>query len=118
MHGYVCGASRSGKTVAAMRLVAELAHVRRKKTGKRLRVVVMDPKRDWRALARLVEPERLRFYSLGNLQFHPLKLNVCKIPHGVWPQVWIDAMIEIYCRAYGLLERGKQLLGETLYSFI
>jgi len=116
MHGYVCGASRSGKTVAAMRLVAELAHVRRKKTGKRLRVVVMDPKRDWRALARLVEPERLRFYSLGNLQFHPLKLNVCKIPHGVWPQVWIDAMIEIYCRAYGLLERGKQLLGETLYS--
>lgn len=116
MHGFVCGASRSGKTVAAMRLVAELAHVRRKKTGKRLRIVVMDPKRDWRALARLVEPERLKFHSLGNLQFHPLKLNVCKIPHGVWPQTWIDAMIEIYCRAYGLLERGKQLLGETLYS--
>lgn len=116
MHGFVCGASRSGKTVAAMRLVAELAHVRRKKTGKRLRIVVMDPKRDWRALARLVEPERLKFNSLGNLQFHPLRLNVCKIPHGVWPQTWIDAMIEIYCRAYGLLERGKQLLGETLYS--
>lgn len=116
MHGFVCGASRSGKTVAAMRLVAELAHVRRKKTGKRLRIVVMDPKRDWRALARLVEPERLKFNSLGNLQFHPLKLNVCKIPRGVWPQTWIDAMIEIYCRAYGLLERGKQLLGETLYS--
>lgn len=116
MHGFICGASRSGKTVAGMRLVAELTHVRRKKTGKRLRIVVMDPKRDWRALARLVEPERLRFYSLGNLQFHPLKINVCKIPHGVWPQTWIDCVIEIYCRAYGLLERGKQLLGETLYS--
>ena len=116
MHGIVTGASRSGKTVAAMRLVAELSRVRRKKTGKRLRIVVMDPKRDWRTLARLVEPERLRFYSLGNLEFHPLKLNVCKIPYGVWPQVWIDAIIEIYCRCYGLLERGKQLLGETFYS--
>lgn len=116
MHGFICGASRSGKTVAGMRLVAELTHIRRKKTGKRLRIVVMDPKRDWRALARLVEPERLKFYSLGNLQFRPLKLNVCKIPHGVWPQTWIDCVIEIYCRAYGLLERGKQLLGETLYS--
>ena len=69
MHGFVCGASRSGKTVEAMRLVAELANVRRKKTGKRLRIVVMDPKRDWRALARLVEPERLKFNSRAKLQF-------------------------------------------------
>lgn len=44
MHGYFTGASRSGKTVAAMRFIAELSKVRRSKTGKRLRIVAMDPK--------------------------------------------------------------------------
>jgi len=116
MHGFFTGASRSGKTVAAMRFVAELSRVRRKKTGKRLRIVCMDPKQDWRGLARFVEPERFRFYSMGNPFFHPLYFNPCKIPRGVIPQIWIDAMIGIYCRAYGLLERGKQLMAETFYS--
>lgn len=59
MHGFFTGASRSGKTVAAMRFIAELSKIRRKKTGKRLRIVVMDPKQDWRTLARFVEPELL-----------------------------------------------------------
>ena len=116
MHGFFTGASRSGKTVAAMRFVTELTKVRRSKTGKRLRIVCMDPKRDWRALSRYVEPERFRFYSMGNPNFHPLCFNPCKIPRGVIPQIWIDVMIEIYCRAYGLLERGKQLMAETFYS--
>jgi hypothetical protein len=116
MHGFFTGASRSGKTVAAMRFVAELSKVRRSKTGKRLRIVCMDPKKDWRALARFIEPERFRFFSMANPDFHPLKLNPCKIPKGVMPQIWIDVLIEIYCRAYGLLERGKQLMGETFYS--
>lgn len=116
MHGYFTGASRSGKTVAAMRFVAELSQIRRKKTGKRMRIVCMDPKQDWRTLARFVEPERFRFYSLGNTLFHPIKLNPLKIPRGVQPQIWIDGLIDIYCRAYGLLERGKQMMGETIYA--
>ena len=99
-----------------MRFVAELTRVRRSKTGKRLRIVAMDPKHDWRTLARFVEPERFRFYSLGNTHFRPINLNPCKIPYGVWPQFWIDGLIDIYCRAYGLLERGKQMMGETLYQ--
>lgn len=116
MHGFFTGASRSGKTVAAMRFIAELAQVKRKSTGKRFRIVCMDPKQDWRTLARFVEPERFRFFSLGNTRFRPVKINPLKIPHGVVPQVWIDGVIDIYCRAYGLLERGKQMLGETIYS--
>lgn len=116
MHGFVTGASRSGKTVAAMRFVAELANVRRKSTGKRLRIVCMDPKQDWRTLARFVDAERFRFYSLGNALFRPVKINPLKIPYGVVPQTWIDGVIDIYCRAYGLLERGKQLMGETIYA--
>lgn len=116
MHGFFTGSSRSGKTVAAMRFIGELAKVRRKKTGKRLRIVCMDPKQDWRGLARYIEPERFNFYSLGNLNFRPIKLNPWKIPRGVSPQIWIDGVIDIYCRAYGLLERGKQMMGETIYS--
>lgn len=115
MHGVFTGQSRSGKTVAAMRFIRELANSKRTATGKRLRIVIMDPKQDWRGMARFVEPERFRFYSMGNVHFRPINLNPCKIPYGVEPQHWIDGIINIYCRAYGLLERGKQMLGDTFY---
>ncbi len=116
MHAFFTGASRSGKTVAAMRFIAELSKVRRKKTGKRLRIVCLDPKSDWRTLARFVEPEWFRFHSLGNLNFRPIKINPLKIPYGVSPQYWIDGVIDVFCRSYGLLERGKQMLGEAIYA--
>lgn len=116
MHMYFTGASRSGKTVTAMRFIAELSRVRRKSTGKRFRIVCMDPKQDWRALARYVEPERFRFYNMGNTLFRPLHLNPLKIPHGVIPQIWIDGVIDCFCRAYGLLERGKLIMGESIYQ--
>jgi len=116
MHGIFTGESRSGKTVAATRFVAELTKVRRKKTGKRLRIVALDPKQDWRVLGKFVEPERFHFYSLGNPEFLPINLNICKVPHNVNPQVWVDGVIEIFCRSYGLLERGKAILAETFYS--
>ena len=115
MHGIFTGQSRSGKTVAAMRFISELANSRRTATGKRLRIVIMDPKQDWRGIARFVEPKRFRFYSLGNTAFRPINMNPCKIPYGVEPQHWIDGIINIYCRAYGLLERGKQMLSDVFY---
>lgn len=116
MHGFFTGASRSGKTVAAMRFIAELSKVRRAKTGKRLRIVVMDPKQDWRTLARFIEPERFNFYSMGNPTFQPIHINPWKVPKGVYPQIWIDGVINIYCRAYGLLERGKQMISDVVYE--
>ena len=116
MHGYFTGASRSGKTVAATRFIRELSRIRRKKTGKRLRIVVLDPKQDWRVLGRYVEPERFNFYSMGNVNFRPIKLNPWKVPRGVNPQIWADGIIEIYCRSYGLLERGKQMVAEVVYE--
>ena len=116
MHGIFTGESRSGKTVAATRFVAELTKVRRSKTGKRLRIVALDPKQDWRVLGKFVEPERFHFYSLGNPEFLPINLNICKVPHNVNPQVWVDGIIEIFCRSYGLLERGKAILAETFYA--
>jgi hypothetical protein len=116
MHGFFTGASGSGKTVAALRFMAELSRVRRKRTGKRLRIVCMDPKSDWRALARYIEPERFKFLHMANPDFHPISFNPCKIPYGVRAQHWVDVLIEIFCRSYGLLERGKQLMAETFYD--
>jgi hypothetical protein len=116
MHGFFTGESRSGKTVAATRFIAELANKVRRSNGKRLRIVCMDPKQDWRILAKFIEPERFHFYSLGNPEFLPINLNICKIPKNVYPQQWIDGVIEIYCRAYGLGERGKSVLSETFYQ--
>lgn len=116
LHGYFTGSSRSGKTVAAIRFIAELSKARRKKTGKRFRIVVMDPKQDWRVLSRFVDPKRFNFKSLGNVNFHQIKINPWKIPKGVWPQLWIDGVIDIYCRAYGLLERGKQMIADVIYD--
>lgn len=117
MHGFFTGESRSGKTVAATRFVAELANnVIRKPSGKRMRIVCLDPKQDWRILAKFVEPERFKFFSLGNPEFLPINLNICKIPKNVYPQQWVDGLIEIYCRAYGLGERGKSVLSETFFK--
>lgn len=116
LHGFFTGASRSGKTVAATRFIAELSRIRRKKTGKRLRIVVLDPKQDWRVLARFVDAERFNFYSMGNTTFRPIKINPWKVPKGVSPQLWIDGIIDIYCRAYGLLERGKQMIADVVYE--
>lgn len=116
MHGVFTGQSRSGKTVAAMRFVRELINSRRTGTGKRMRIVIMDPKQDWRGIARYVEPERFHFYSMGNPYFEPICLNPCKIPVGVEPQYWVDGIVNIYCRAYGLLERGKQMIADSFYD--
>ena len=116
MHGIFTGESRSGKTVAAVRFISEATKIRRRETGKRFRIVCLDPKQDWRTLAKMVEPERFHFYSLGNPDFLPINLNICKVPKNVNPQTWIDGIIEIYCRNYGLMERGKSLLGETFYE--
>ena len=114
MHGFFAAGSRSGKTVAAMRFVAELANVRRKKTGKRLRIFCLDPKNDWRTLARFVDPARFRFYSLGNCNFRPIKINPLRVPKWVDPQLWMHVVIDVFCRATGLLERGKITLEQAI----
>lgn len=114
-HAYISGASRSGKTVAATRLVAEAyTHVRRGEHNKRLRFLIMDPKQDWRALAKIVPPDHFRFYSLSNPQFRPISLNLMKIPVGVYTERYADKLRELFIRSYGLGDRGFQILGQAI----
>lgn len=114
-HGMITGQSRSGKTIAGMRFVKELVSSRQTETLKHLRIVCLDPKQDWRGIAKHIAPKHFRFYSLGRM-FQPINLNPCKIPHGVQPQYWIDGIVEIYCRTHGILENGRQLLSEAFYD--
>jgi len=116
-HAYISGASRSGKTVAARRLVAETYNnVRRGEKQKRMRFVVMDPKQDWRALAKIIPPEHFRFYSLSDPTFHPIKMNLLKIPNGVYTERYADKLREIFIRSYGLGDRGFQILGKAIQA--
>lgn len=114
-HAYISGASRSGKTVAALRLVAEAyKNVRRGEKKKRLRFLIMDPKQDWRCLAKVVPEDHFRFYSLSNPQFHMVKMNLMRIPHGVYTERYADKLREIFIRSYGLGDRGFQILGQAI----
>lgn len=114
-HAYISGASRSGKTVAARRLVAETYnHVRRGEKKKRMRFLIMDPKQDWRALAKVIPADKFRFYSLGDPTFHPIRMNLMKIPKGVYTERYADKLREIFIRSYGLGDRGFQILGKAI----
>lgn len=114
-HIFFSGESRSGKTVMATRFVVETA-LKTRRQGKRMRVVVLDPKQDWRVLSRFIEPERFNFYSLGNPEFHPIKLNLLRIPEGVRPQIYADGIIEAFCRSYQLGEKVKPILRDAIYA--
>ena len=48
--------------------------------------------------------------DIENVDWYSLKINVWKIPVGVAPQAWADGIVDIYCRTYGFLERGKKIL--------
>lgn len=114
MHALFAAGSRSGKTVAALRFVAEIAnHVRRGPQKKRMRILAMDPKEDWRALARFVEPERFRIYSMGDPNKFPFLFNPLKVPFGVAPEFHLDTLIDVFCRSFGLGIRSVTILLDT-----
>ena len=115
MHALFAAGSRSGKTVAALRFVAEVAnYVRRGPKKKRMRILALDPKEDWRQLSRFVEKERFRLYSMGDVNFFPFKFNPLKVPYGVDPEFHLDTLIDVFCRAYGLGIRSVTILLDTL----
>lgn len=114
-HMFFTGESRSGKTVMATRFVVETA-LKTKRHGKRMRIIVMDPKQDWRVLSKFIETERFRFYSLGDPELLPIKMNLLRVPKNVRPQVYADGIIENFQRAYQLGEKVKPILRDAIYK--
>lgn len=116
MHSLFAAGSRSGKTVAALRFVSEIANNIRRKSGKRMRIVALDPKEDWRSLANFVEPERFRIYNMGDPNKFPFVLNPLKVSLGVDPEFHLNTLIDVFCRAYGLGIRSVMIMKDIFMA--
>lgn len=82
--------------------------------NKRLRFLLWTLSKIGRALAKVIPPGHFRFYSLSDPLFHPIKLNLMKIPRGVYTERYADRLREIFIRSYGLGDRGFQILGQAI----
>jgi hypothetical protein len=111
MHAFIAAGSRSGKSVLAQRMVSEMYNkalwTDRYGNKKHRRVLIFDPKGDWRALASLVPEGKFKFYSIGRIGFHNLHLNLMRVPKAVNPVIYVNNLIEMFCNAQGLLQKGK-----------
>lgn len=109
MHTLVAGASGSGKTVAALRMVTEITN------NLGMGAIVLDWKKDWRVLLHTtLDKSRFNFFSLGNPNLNPIRLNLLAVPKNVDPEVWRDTFTEAFCLAYGLGTRGYTLINQAL----
>ncbi len=109
-HAFISGQSRSGKSVLASRLVLECyknaPYVDANGVKKRKRIFVLDPKGEWRQMASQIPAGKFRFYSIGRTTFHPLKMNLLRVPKYVTPYNYQNLIVEHFCSGYGLAERG------------
>lgn len=111
LHAFIAAGSRSGKSVLAQRMVLEMYnkafYTDKYGNKKHRRVLVFDPKGDWRALANVIPKGKFKFYSIGKIGFHNLKLNLMRVPKAVNPMTYVNNLIEMFCNAQGLLQKGK-----------
>lgn len=120
-HAFFSGASRSGKSVLASRAVLEMytkAPYINPLTGekKRKRVLVLDPKGEWRQMASMIPKGKFKFYSVGKANFHPLKMNVLRVPKYVTPYNYYNLVVEHFCSAYGLMDRAVAQISSIIYD--
>ncbi len=120
-HAFFSGASRSGKSVLASRAVIEMynnAPYIDPLTGekKRKRILVLDPKGEWRQMASLVPKGKFKFYSVGKTNFHPLKMNVMRVPKNITPYQYYNLLVEHFCSAYGLMDRAVAQISTAVYE--
>jgi hypothetical protein len=119
MHTLFVGQSRSGKTVGATRFVAEIANnvfygLDEQGRPRRLSIVALDWKKDWRILKAFVPEDKFRFYSLGDPYLNPIKMNLLAVPKNVYTQRWVDTVVETFCLGFSLGGRAKSILWQHL----
>lgn len=120
-HAFFGAGSRSGKSVLASRAVLELynnTYTKDPYTGikKGKRVLVLDPKGEWRQMASLIKRGNFKFYSVGKTNFHPLRMNLLRVPRYVSPYNYYNLVVEHFCSAYGLLDRAIAQISSIIYD--
>ncbi len=120
MHTNISGRSGSGKTVGATRFIAEtynnMTFGPDPETGeeRRMSAIILDWKRDWRILKRFVPENRFRFMSLSDPNLNPIRFNLLAVPQGIYPQHWLNAVIEVFCLSFSMGGRAKSLLWQHI----
>lgn len=117
-HTLITGCAKAGKTVLANKIIGKL--LERNTTDKPLRVVILDTSSGWQTFtdskwykfADKVPSDSISVYSLTDDNI--VKINPWKIPKGVRPAIWVENVLNIFCRCNGLLEGGKNPLLEIV----
>ena len=119
-HAFISGASRSGKSVLATRAVLEMynkaLYTDRYGNKKHKRVLVLDPKGEWRRVGALLPKGSFKFYSVGKPNFHPLHMNLLRVPKNVQPYNYYNMVVSHFCSAYGLLDRAIAQISSIIYD--
>lgn len=120
-HAFISGQAGSGKSVLARRLISQLyanAYTVDKVTGakQKKRVLILDPKGEWRLMGSVVEEGKFKFYSVADPNFHPLPLNLLRCPKHIRPYEYLTMLTEHFCPAYGLLDRAVAQIRTIIYD--
>lgn len=120
-HAIISGQSGSGKTVLALRMITGLynnTYTVDKITGekKRKRILVLDPNGEWRQLGMVIPQGKFRFFSLADPHFHPLKMNLLRVPKYIRATDYYSMVTEMFCSAYGLLDRALAQIRSVIYD--
>ena len=120
-HAVISGQSGSGKTVLALRMITGLYNntftvdkITGKKKGKR--ILVLDPNGEWRQLGNVIPKGKFRFWSLADPNFHPLKMNLLRVPKYIRAVDYYSMVTEMFCSAYGLLDRALAQIRSIIYN--
>ena len=83
---------------------------------KDLSIVILNSGNKWRSLLKYLNPEKVGFFSLSNIELNPVCLNPLKIPYGVNPQTWVENIIKVFSESYSLNTAEKQEFSKILYT--
>lgn len=120
-HAFISGQAGSGKSVLAWRLVSGLynnTYTIDRLTGekKRKRILVLDPKGEWRLLGNIIPKGKFKFFSLSDPHFHPVRMNILRVPKYIRAYDYYNMVVEMFCSAYGLLDRALAQIGSVIYD--
>ncbi len=105
MHMGIFGATGTGKTTTAQRIVKGVAE---KLTD--IKILALDWKKSWRILKRFVPAEDFDFKSLYANGVNPIAMNFYVPPKGISVVDWMNKVHESICLAYGFGNKQKGVI--------
>lgn len=129
-HTLVAGTTGSGKTTTVLRLLVEAVNVHRN-IDEVIRpddpaspivtrpvsagALILDWKSTMRSIARVVDPDRFRFYSMSKPVLGRFRWNLLSVPATeISPIEWVNTVADLFQISYGLGEYARSIIWEHL----